>query len=157
MSVETMAWMAFDFKVKVVQMVVAFGLLIAVKIHKAETTVDKLDKQWMLQTLLGLIIFLIAINAFQYLPRMLPRQPIMGGIIIRVFAGAIVTGYYHIVKGFTLYEDLTKKEQEDYHKHSSWIHTLRIISLYVLVIFAVYLTISLICLIKLGGIDGQRL
>ena len=66
-----MSWVAFDFKVKAIQIAVAFVLLIVVSLHKAETTVDKLDKQWMLLTLTGFIIFLLVINAFYYLPRML--------------------------------------------------------------------------------------
>ena len=64
MSTQTMAWVAFDFKFKAVQLIVAFVLLIAVKFHNAETKVDRLDKQWMLTFLLGLIIFLIALTAF---------------------------------------------------------------------------------------------
>ena len=59
-----MAWVAFDFKFKALQLIVAFVLLVAVKAHNAETKVDRLDKQWMLTFLLGLIIFLIALNAF---------------------------------------------------------------------------------------------
>ena len=64
MSPQTMAWVAFDFKFKALQLIVAFVLLVAVKAHNAETKVDRLDKQWMLTFLLGLIIFLIALNAF---------------------------------------------------------------------------------------------
>ena len=69
----------------------------------------------------------------------------------------VATGYYHILKGFTLYEDLTKEEKDNAIKNETWLHTLRIISLWVLVLFAAYLTTSIVCLIRLGGIDGARL
>ena len=44
MSTQTMAWVAFDFKFKAMQLMLAFLLLAAVKFHNAETKVDKLDK-----------------------------------------------------------------------------------------------------------------
>ena len=74
-----------------------------------------------------------------------------------MFMGMLVMGYYHIMKGFTLYEALSEEEKKNAAKHESWLHTLRILSLWVLVLFSAYLTMSLVCLIKLGGIDGARL
>ena len=82
--------------------------------------------------------------------------PILIFIIVRVFGGVLLTLYYHIVKGFTLYDDLPEKYIEEAKHHGSWLTITRRLSLFLLIFFAIYLTVSLICLIKIGGLDGAQ-
>ena len=73
MSPQTMLWVAFDFKLKAILLIVAFVLLLAVRLHHAETKVDILDRQWTTLTLIYFIAFQISLAVFTYFPRIIPR------------------------------------------------------------------------------------
>ena len=68
-----MMWVAYDFKLKAAQLILAFVLLVAVRIHHAETKVDKLDRQWMTLTLLYFMVFQISLFLFLFFPVIAPR------------------------------------------------------------------------------------
>ena len=153
MSGETMKWITFNFKVQIIRLTVAVILLLLVKFTPVQTKASQLDKDWVIEFLQLMILFFIFVNVSFIIP-MFADTPIVFFIILRVFAGALIALYYHWLKGFTLYEDLTPKEAAK-GRDSTMIYGLRIVCLLGLTAFVIYLTISLVCLIRLGGLDGR--
>ena len=102
-----------------------------------------------------LIGFCVFINLIFIIP-IAADAPHVIFLVIRVFFGVLVALYHHIAKGFTLYDELTQAQREE-GKDSDILYPMRIISLFALCAFTVYLTISLICLCIVGGLDGNRI
>ena len=93
------------------------------------------------------LVFLLAIGA---------DAPQIVFVVVRVFGGTCIALTNHIIKGFSLYEDLAP---EDFKagRDSEALYFMRLIFLGVLVVFTIYLLISCCCLCCLGGIDGNNL
>ena len=155
MSGETMKWVAFNAKVQIARLVILVALLILCKNSEVKTKMSELDKAWVVELLQLLIAFFVFINVVFIAP-ILTDAPIIVFVVVRAFAGTLLALYYHIVKGLTLYDELTKKElAEPRNWDGSLLHDFRVFSLWALIAFAIYLTVSLVCLVALGGLDGR--
>ena len=102
-----------------------------------------------------MIGFFIFINLLFLVP-LAAGAPHVIFLVVRVFFGVLIALYHQIVKGFTLYDDLTEEQKEE-GEDFAILHYMRIISLFVLCAFTVYLTISAVCLCIIGGLDGNNI
>ena len=75
---------------------------------------------------------------------------------MRFFGGTCAALISHIVKGFSLYDDLTPLELDD-GRDSESLYFMRVIFLWVCVIFTSYLLFSCCCMCYLTGIDGGNI
>ena len=104
----------------------------------------------MILLLLGTFIFF---NVVYVLPHIV-ESPVIVVIAMRITLGIIVAYWYHIGKGMTLYDELKKSEAEH---DSATLHGMRIVMLWAFILFAIYLTWSLVMLCRISGMDGSEL
>ena len=120
---------------------------------QVKSEASKLDKEWITEMLWLLIALFLFFNIVYVLPHII-ESPIIVFIALRVVFGIVAAQWAHIYKGIYLYEDLKKKEEG----HDSYVlHTGRIVLVWLFILFNIYLTVSLIMLWRLAGLDASRL
>ena len=153
MSRETMEHLGFNIWVQVFRLLAIAILYICVSMIKVSTPASHIDQEWLKDLFLILGGLFIFINCIFIIPLAMDAPHVLF-LVVRVLFGSLIAIYHHIAKGFTLYEDLTPKQREE-GKDSEILYPMRVTCLFLLCAFAVYLTISLVCMCIVGGIDGN--
>jgi len=112
MTPGTMFEVVYNIWVQIIRLIIVLIASYLIAQIKPETHMSRLDQQWLNEFFQLFIAFLLVINLIVVLPFTI-EAPKLTAVFIRIIFGCIGAFVTHVIKGFSLYDDLTPEELEE--------------------------------------------